>query len=349
MAPDETILVADLSRSINISDVNVEMNYIFTGFSAASFSTLTIILFILARGNNLIIAIPSNIGMLLFCILVTMVADLSVNFGTFFNVYNLIVILVFGILVNVFGSQLFFKSPTRHERCLDVNRSSVGIIVWAITMPLSLMEMFLAVCMIKQHHYLLASVVIAALFQKIIQAGIYYFSITHKSPMNGASFYLKIIAIFNFSMWLQSIADGNTTMNRYFLPIIKSSASVVSSVYAALLIDYRLLCFLLYIELAIEVDYWDDDSHNIEHNRHHTSTPIWNMIDFRVRASQYTGFGCLLGVAVIGVQFVNALQFSHNIPVGPWVNIFGIVADILVICQGVALIKLVSAIELGGW
>ena len=66
------------------------------------------------------------------------------------------------------------------------------------------------------------------------------------------------------------------------------------------------------------------------------------MIDFRVQASQYTGFGCVFGLIVVGVQFINALQYIPNGPVGPWVNIFGIFADIIVICQGVWLINLVS-------
>ena len=48
----------------------------------------------------------------------------------------------------------------------------------------------------------------------------------------------------------------NFINNTIFIFHFSAGASVVSAVYGSLVVDYRLLCLLLYIELALEVDVW---------------------------------------------------------------------------------------------
>ena len=65
-----------------------------------------------------------------------------------------------------------------------------------------------------------------------------------------ASWYLKIVSLFNFTMWLDSMvtnSDGN--IKKFF----GQSFSIIDTANTALLIDYRLLCCLLFAEHALEV------------------------------------------------------------------------------------------------
>ena len=65
-----------------------------------------------------------------------------------------------------------------------------------------------------------------------------------------ASWYLKILSLFNFAMWLDSMVttyDGNIKM------IFGQGWSIINTANIALLIDYRLLCCLLFAEHAMEV------------------------------------------------------------------------------------------------
>ena len=91
-----------------------------------------------------------------------------------------------------------------------------------------------------------------------VQAGLYHYIIRHKVPertrRGGASWYLKIISLFNFSMWTISVVDGNKGMQQYINTLLDGGfGSVLSAVYAALIIDYRLLCCFLFAELAFKV------------------------------------------------------------------------------------------------
>ena len=343
MSFDPTELALNITNSTAMV-INVEINYIFATLSAISFLLLTVILFVYARGDDYFLGVPGSIGILFFCCLVTLVAELSMSMGMLFNIYVLVVTIGFGILNYILGSIYFFETPRRGERSLGPNHSSTSVIISGITIPLALMEMLLSIGALVKGKKLIAMVVLASLFQKVIQAGIYHFSLCHKRPWEdryyGASWYFKIIALYNFTMWLQSLVDGNHTMHMYLTTFLKDNASVVSSVYAALIIDYRLLCLLLYIELAVEVDNWNQHLNNDQHERRHTATPLWNKINFRVIAKQYTGCGYIFGLILVILQFINALQYAKIVP--PWSNIFGILADLLVICQGVALIKLVN-------
>ena len=129
----------------------------------------------------------------------------------------------------------------------------------------------------------------------------------------------------------------------------------MSAVYASLVVDYRLLCVLLYIELAMEVEDWDHaetDQEGADNTSlrsggsiisSQSSRIMVNPLEFRITASQYSGVGYLLGIFILLAQFTVALQFvrdDQQAAVGHWVNVFGIVADILVIVQGAVLVRL---------
>lgn len=344
----QNLMIQNAINGTNHTHVDKGMNIVFASLSAASFIILSILILIQSKKDEDFSFLPYSNGILFFCSLVTLVADFSMNKDEFYYSYTLSIIVLIGIFVNIIGSRALFRTPNPGEDSLcGINHASIGILIWGITVPLALLEMLMAFCMLRKDNSLFAFTIIATIFQKIIQVTIFYFGIRHKVPVankHGTSLFLKVIAIYNFAMWLQSIIEGNNTMQEYLSEIMMDGTSaVVASVYAALTIDYRLLCFLLFTELAIEVDHSIENQDKIGISRQHRATnQECNMLEFRIQASEYTGCGYVVGLVLLGTQCINALQFLKGNPVTPIVNVFGMFADVLVIIQGVLLLTTVS-------
>ena len=143
-------------------------------------------------------------------------------------------------------------------------------------------------------------------------------------------------------MWTQSVVDGDKEMLLYIDNVLEDGGSVVSAVYAAMVIDYRLLCCLLFAELAIQVEGWDfTRQHPVDNRVVDQQTGIIS----RVATSQYTGIGYMVGMTMIILQSLNALEYvirDGKSAIGPWVAVFGILADVFVIILGMILFQMVS-------
>ena len=66
----------------------------------------------------------------------------------------------------------------------------------------------------------------------------------------GATWYLKIVSLFNYTMWLDSMVQ---TSDENIKMMFGQGWSAINTANIALLIDYRLLCCLLFAEHAVEV------------------------------------------------------------------------------------------------
>lgn len=81
---------------------------------------------------------------------------------------------------------------------------SIGIIIWVITLPLSILELLFAIGAAKQApNNTYAAVMYTALVQKIVQASVYHFSLRHKVARAdlrmACSWFLKIISFLKFA------------------------------------------------------------------------------------------------------------------------------------------------------
>ncbi|XP_032239948.2 uncharacterized protein LOC116619350 [Nematostella vectensis] len=284
-----------------------------------------------------------------------------------YGTYRLVLACCIGIGVLMIGNIIMFESPTPDRIIDDYGRplipvghthGSMGIVVWVVTLPLCVLEMFFAIgAATKSPKPVYAAIEFVCLTQKIIQAAVYHFSLRHKVPMPlarmGCSWYLKTISLFNFAFWVDSIITTNSD-NEFVEKLFGSGFSIVKAAYNALIIDYRLLCCLLFLEHALEMeDVRDtrgdtpyeplDDS--TSHNRQHQQLrqPV------NVQVVHYSGYGYIIGIGCIALQLVNGLQYLNF--VGDWSNVLPIVSDVIVIFFGMILVSGSNGSELmtGKW
>lgn len=180
-----------------------------------------------------------------------------------------------------------------------------------------------------------ATVDIIELSQKLIQASVYHFSLRYKVPRKdkkeGGKWYLRILSLFNFAMWLDAMISTN---NESIEHIFGKGFSVISTAMVALLIDYHLLCCMVFAEHSMEVDEEGED----ESVGLYSHVSVVDESKFQLCIRQYSGLGYVFGIVILSLQLVCGLQ-NYGI-VGVWSNVFSIVADVLVVILGLVLIRL---------
>merc|ERR1711962_1314410 len=140
-------------------------------------------------------------------------------------------------------------------------------------------------------------------------------------------------------MWLQVIADGTVLSDVSLEAFVgPKGGSLISGVYASLLVDYRLLCAILYLEFGLTIDNWE------KHEQRQLTTRLSEDFasDVRIHTSQYAGLGYMVGVVVFLCQFITLLLTLEHRPIGLWANIFSIAADLLTIIPGIVLIRMIK-------
>ena len=179
--------------------------------------------------------------------------------------------ILIGILFMMFGARQFFSRQGEGNRLpiLQEHQPSMGFVVGGITIPLIIVEFFLLVstCASKKnldlpHEVrnawpLIVSDKVVFLLQKIIQAIIYCSVLRYKTfrPhfIENAKFYLKVLAFFNFIEWVDSQVNGDSDVKTSGEQRVYGAwFDVFVTFYKALIIDYRLLCSLLFLEHALE-------------------------------------------------------------------------------------------------
>lgn len=305
--------------------------------SAIVLVILCFILVVFARGNGTR-KNPWYLILLFLGILVSSLTTASIDGPDeklVYFIYIALVNVIVGMLVIVLGSHVFFTAVSMDEEPLGFHHPKMSMIIWFVTIPLSLLGILESVTSWKDNKYKAVTYVIG-LFQKLVQAGVYHFDLRHKRPRRGrelgASLYLKIVSYFNFVMWLDSMMMGHKG-NPFLEKTFGKGFSIVAFALSALLIDYHLLCCLIFAEHSIEVDNphrhveFDDD----------IETDMSNDTQLKIHVSRMRGCGLLVGLVCICLQMLSALQYLNLF--SPWVNIFPIMADILVITLGLTLMR----------
>ena len=177
--------------------------------------------------------------------------------------------LIVGIVYILFGAARFFKLRERgaNEQALGGKQRFMGAVVGLVTFPLFALELlFLALALHhkslensnREHHIQRILIILGHfffLFQKPVQLAIYLFlrrAIPRAEFRESAQFYLRIISFFNLIEWVDAQVHVRTN---WLLSGISSykSKNVLIVVYKALIIDYRLLCSLLFLEHSLEI------------------------------------------------------------------------------------------------
>ena len=247
-----------------------------------------------------------------------------------------------GIVFVVAGAAFFFSKPqdVPNQSTLARQQPSMGLIVGVITIPLMIVEVFLIVAASRSKKdetseelqkfwpFVLAEKS-TFLVQKFVQACIYILVLRYRTICprykENAKFYLKTLAFFNFIQWVDSQVNEDSDAqlshtNQMYGPWF----DVFAVFYKALLIDYRLLCSLLFLEHSLE----DEENGEV----HETDEPIARRLTISEQQSRTLGY--MLGLANLSAPICCALYFIPKLEMPAWVHIFAIIVNIAIIVCG---------------
>lgn len=234
---------------------------------------------------------------------------------------------VVGIAFVLLGAIRFFTKPTSRPT-LDEQQPSMGLIVIMITIPLNTVELMIMLGAqasknetrhtLKDLWPLLLTDDVIFIVQKFIQAGVYIWLRNTRpceSSKENAQFYFKILAFFNFIQWVdtQVNVESDFHMNEA-RTVYGGWFNVLKALYTGLMIDFRLLCSLLFLEHSIQIQSETDnggteaaDVENNERNRN-TSMRMTSSDRQRRNAGFLIGFCCFLAPFFSAVQYVSKLH-----------------------------------------
>ena len=350
---DQQLVSSSQNVTNQVLDVSFANAVILVTLASFVFFLACITLFVYYQWRVCRHIVETRIGIVVFFlgVLLTVITTLSsYTERTVYAIYRLALLTGCGMVVLVVGCAILFESASP-ERPLDdygyervpigYLHGSMGMIIWVITLPLSILELLFAIGAAKQApDTTYSAVMYTALVQKIVQASVYHFSLRHKVARAdlrmACSWLLKIISFFNFAFWIDSIATSHSD-NDWVVGLFGNGFSIVKSAYNALLIDYRLLCCLLFLEHALELtevrvnrrvdEIFDPDANE---------ALIDSYASVDVEISHSSGYGYVVGLVLIATQLVAGLQYLDF--VGKWTNIFPIIANVVVILFGLLLL-----------
>ena len=224
-----------------------------------------------------------------------------------------------GVVLVLLGAVLFFEKPRSpsDEANLGKHQPSMGLLLTIITLPLCAIGLLILIQeQASKGEAWVVRVVKQAVFivQKVIQAAVYVWLRDFKvreSCRENARFYFEVLAFFNFIDWLNTQATLNTAFDvEQAENFYGKWFGFLYRLYKALLIDYRLLCSLLFLEHSIQVQNETADaemtgggSSQIEISRTSINRQNRN-IGFVV------GFSCLLIPLICALHYVEKLDVA---------------------------------------
>ena len=269
-------------------------------------------------------------------------------------------IFLIGIVFAVFGAALFFKVPTEDgaddELTLGRQQPSMGLVVTSITIPLVLIEIVLLIASaasrntddskletlkktIWTHVLVVKSMFLA---QKIIQVIIYLYlrnTVIWEEYKENAQFYFRTLSFFNLVEWVDSQVNINSDVGLSGIAHeFHGWFDAFTDLYTALIIDYRLLCSLLFLEHSVDVieaENNNNDDNEIE-GAGNTEGPTGRNLTPReelIRKLGYLlGFSCLVAPLFCGLYYVPQFHLK------PWVNAFAIIVNSTIVVCGTYLL-----------
>ncbi|XP_057302352.1 uncharacterized protein LOC130636597 [Hydractinia symbiolongicarpus] len=338
------------NQNITVS-VDKELGALFISLSGLGFFVVSGILMWYSRGDDNIRGGKCNQGIIVFALLVTILADLSYqsSFKKMYLIYEMSKVILFGTVVTLCGAMVFFEIRQNNQiKSIGHHHGKISVFICAITIILLIFELFMFIGSFreKKPDYISACLILSGMLQKSFQAVLYYFFLRLKLPAKGkligASWYFKIISLFNFSMWLESIKIADMQGNEFIASIFQGGATLFSYGYAAFLIDYRLLCCIIFMENALKIDKVILNGEEMETQRSSSDILVLESVEiaeqFRVHADGITGLGYSCGITLCLLQLLNILVITEIF--GPWANIFSIVGDVVVVTAGAAFLHL---------
>lgn len=315
-------------------DATVFASQVITASFSAFFYLAVLLLSVLSICfKSLVKVISSQAIFVLFLIGAIMVSVNVLNTSdnkTIMLYHRIISAFVVGIVFVLLGAVRFFTKPTSSPtlRTLGEHEPSMGLVVTMITIPLNITELMIVLGaeasknetpqMQEDLWALLLTDDVIFIVQKFIQAGVYIWlrnTRASESYRENAQFYFKILAFFNFIQWVdtQVNVESDFYLNRA-RAIYGGWFDVLEAMYKALMIDFRLLCSLLFLEHSIQIHHETDggteaaDVGNDETSRRMDVT-MASSDRQRRNVGFMVGFSCFLAPFFCAVEYVPKLHF----------------------------------------
>ena len=272
--------------------------------------------------------------------------------------------IVIGIAYVLFGALLFFSLPREgeHPRTMGHQQPSMGCVIGMITLPLFLIEvLFLTFACTKETRksleahdpsgklwILVISDKSAFLLQKSIQMGMYFYlratTLVDDEYKDNAEFYLRLLSFFNLIEWIdaQVNGDNDVLLSRPIIANLDGWLAVLIVLYKALIIDYRLLCSLLFLEHSLEIA--TEDHVAAENQQNINALSISNMTP---RNQLRMCGGYMMGGLFLTAPLFCGLQYLDILSIKGWVEIFAIFVNVAILIFG-ACFLLSNNLEDGG-
>ena len=243
-----------------------------------------------------------------------------------------------GMVYILFGAVLFFqfREQGANEQALGGQQPFMGAFVGFLTFLLFVLELVFCLLALgrpnsdsdrQQHiqHSLTILHTILYLLQKPVQLAI-YLCLRRKIPRDvyreNAQFYFRIISFFNLIEWLDSQVNENAD---FLLSGINdtSMSCVWLVIYKALIIDYRLLCCLLFLEHSLEIEVIQNQQGDDRGRRN-----VPGRGGLKKCSGIFAGFICLIAPILCG------LYSAHKGNIGASAQLSAMLVQIAIIISG---------------
>ena len=258
---------------------------------------------------------------------------------------------IVGIAFAVFGAALFFQRPRRNAigQTFGRHQPSMQGILLPVTFFLLAIEIFLLVLSVRKSaelswetsipRILVIIDKLAFLVQKPVQMFIYLYlrsTIARVEYRENARFYFRIISFFNLIEWVDSQVnvDSDIELCGSIPEKLARWFNILAVLYKALIIDYRLLCCLLFLENSMEISETEDigalEGEGDEGSNNNNMTP---QDQLKSLCGVSVGFTCLTAPVFC------ILYYSDSLQIGPSVQILAIVVNLVILISGVNFLR----------
>ena len=178
----------------------------------------------------------------------------------YINFAFIVFISVTSTLVIVWGSIRFFKQCTTETERESIVReeSNLSTFIVVITVILTLLEVLIILGSALEGNIWNCLLFGSGTIQKTIQVFVYHCKLrglmAREDRLSGASWYYITIALVNLVLWNESIEITNDEQTKYMKNVLQGGYNIFAKAYTALIVDYRLICCILFVEHAYEIE-----------------------------------------------------------------------------------------------
>ncbi|XP_067052245.1 uncharacterized protein [Acropora muricata] len=226
-----------------------------------------------------------------------------------------------GVVLVLLGAVLLFEKPRSpfDQTSLGKHQPSMGLLLTIITLPLCTIGLLILIEEQASKDDTWQLLVVSKgvfILQKVIQAAVYVWLRdfrVRESCRENARFYFEVLAFYNFIEWL----DTQATLDPHF--DVEQAKNFYGKwfgflyrIYEALLIDYRLLCSLLFLEHSFEVEYETGDAEMTDGGSSQMEISSTSINRQNRNIGFVVGFCCLLIPLICALHYVDKLHVADS-------------------------------------